>query len=367
MKPRVFVSSTYYDLKHVRERIERFFEKYAYEAVLFESNNVLFEHDKPLDISCYNEVKLCHMMVLIIGGRYGSGVSGEDLDEKKGIYNEYVSITRREFETAQKMKMPIFVFIDKNVYAEYQTFKSNSTFFEDHSSMEQSNFKFAHVDDVNVFKFIKQVRNLAIKTFDKVEDIELYLNNQLAGFMYQYLQQLQEESKEAKVLDSVSELQSISKQMNEMLGAMGKNLMEEDKLSEVLFNQNKILIDFFVTQFIDNTSFANEISSFTNEQAQLVYSAFKKTVLNIDTHKEIEALEDWESEYQARAELRNKLQIELHEIHPLLTIKSYYDYKIRDSYFNKIVPIITAESTLEEFLKDKLIDELKTEIVGLPF
>lgn len=65
MKPRIFVSSTYYDLKHIRNNVERFVNQYGFEPVLFESGNVFFEHDKDLDISCYNEVKLCHMMVLI--------------------------------------------------------------------------------------------------------------------------------------------------------------------------------------------------------------------------------------------------------------------------------------------------------------
>ncbi len=87
MKPRVFVSSTYFDLKYVRERIERFIENYNFEPVLFESDNVIFEHNKPLDLSCYNEVKLCHMMILIIGGRYGSIISGENTKEKKEFYN----------------------------------------------------------------------------------------------------------------------------------------------------------------------------------------------------------------------------------------------------------------------------------------
>lgn len=35
-KPRVFLSSTYYDLKHVRERIERFLANFGMEPVLFE-------------------------------------------------------------------------------------------------------------------------------------------------------------------------------------------------------------------------------------------------------------------------------------------------------------------------------------------
>jgi hypothetical protein len=37
MIPRVFVSSTYYDLKHVRERIEKFIDNYGFEPVLFDT------------------------------------------------------------------------------------------------------------------------------------------------------------------------------------------------------------------------------------------------------------------------------------------------------------------------------------------
>ena len=61
-KPRVFLSSTYYDLKHVRERIERFLANFGMEPVLFENDNVTFEFNKPLDLSCYNEVKTCQMV-----------------------------------------------------------------------------------------------------------------------------------------------------------------------------------------------------------------------------------------------------------------------------------------------------------------
>ena len=100
-KPRVFLSSTYYDLKHVRERIERFLANFGMEPVLFENDNVTFEFNKPLDLSCYNEVKTCQMMVLIVGGRYGSAASGEQVSQdKKELYEQYVSITRKEHETA---------------------------------------------------------------------------------------------------------------------------------------------------------------------------------------------------------------------------------------------------------------------------
>ena len=41
-KPRVFVSSTYYDLKYVRERLERLISSYCFEPILFESDDVFF-------------------------------------------------------------------------------------------------------------------------------------------------------------------------------------------------------------------------------------------------------------------------------------------------------------------------------------
>lgn len=147
MKPRVFVSSTYYELKYVRERLERFVNNLFFEPVLFESDNVTFEQSKPLGISCYNEVIRCQMMILIVGGRYGSAVSRENAESKKAQYNkEYVSITSRECDIDIRNNIPVFIFIDKNVYAEYQTFRRNIHLFEGKSNMSKADFVFAHVD-----------------------------------------------------------------------------------------------------------------------------------------------------------------------------------------------------------------------------
>ena len=45
-----------------------------------------------------------------------------------------------------------------------------------------------------------------MKTFDKVEQIENYLQNQFAGLFYLYLDGLQKQKEVQKVLDSVTEL-----------------------------------------------------------------------------------------------------------------------------------------------------------------
>jgi hypothetical protein len=65
---------------------------------LFESDKVTYQHGKPIDHSAYYEVGLCHIMILIIGGRYGSPSTQANIeDERKRYDEEFISITRKEF------------------------------------------------------------------------------------------------------------------------------------------------------------------------------------------------------------------------------------------------------------------------------
>jgi hypothetical protein len=365
MKPRVFLSSTYFDLKHVRERIEKFIENYYLEAVLFESDNVIFEPSKPLDVSCYNEVKLCHLMILIIGGRYGSIVSGENIQEKKDVYEkEFISITKKEYETAMRMNIPVFVFIEKNVYSEYQTFKKNKPFFESQKDSKNA-FSFAHVDDVNVFKFISQLQGNAIKTFEKVEEIENYIGNQISGFLFLYLQQLQSASSDKRILDSVTELNSISQRMNEMLNAVGKNVLK-DEYNEVINNQNRLIIDFFVTQFFDNIKFENEIKDFSRENAEIISNFCFDTILNssriqpfnFDKFDEI-----WSENLSVLKDFKDKIS----EIDSNIVIKSIDHFRLMTNYNEKVYPYIKDSPQLMTELKNKMTYEFQYKLSGVPF
>src|SRR5256885_8779743 len=124
-KPRVFVSSTYYDLKHIRSSLEVFIESLGYDAILSEKGVIPYTPDIPLDESCYREVQNSDIYVLIIGGRYGSEISLNKKSSSKEFYDQYESITKREYKNALDKDIPTYIFIDRSVYSEYQTFLNN--------------------------------------------------------------------------------------------------------------------------------------------------------------------------------------------------------------------------------------------------
>ncbi len=115
-KPRVFVSSTYYDLRHIRQGVEAFIASLGFDSVLFESGSIPFSHDQALDESCYKEIATCHILVLIVGGRYGSATSDDPTklptEDVNKHYQYYNSITRKEFETAITEDIPAYIFVE---------------------------------------------------------------------------------------------------------------------------------------------------------------------------------------------------------------------------------------------------------------
>ena len=190
-RPRVFVSSTYYDLKHIRSSLEGFISELGYEPILFESGDIPFHHDKPLDANCYDAVDHAHIFVLIIGGRYGSAASGQTQlptksnklsdDELDKTYQFYNSVTVEEYKRARSNDLPIYIFVEKGVSGEYQTFKEN----------RGAKIKYAHVDNVGVFYLLDTIfaesRNNVVKEFDTFSQISSWLRDQWAGLMADYL------------------------------------------------------------------------------------------------------------------------------------------------------------------------------------
>ncbi len=178
-KPRIFVSSTYVDLKDLRETVRAFLVQLGHEPVLFERGGVYFDHSRPIDQSCYLEVKNCDMFVMVLGGRYGSPSSGAKARKAIKLFN---SVTKREYETARAAKMPILTFINADVLAEYKTYKRNGG---------SQSIAYAHVDDPQMFRLIEEIysedSNNSVFSYRQVGDVVEQLREQLAGMVKQHM------------------------------------------------------------------------------------------------------------------------------------------------------------------------------------
>jgi hypothetical protein len=225
-KPRIFVSSTYYDLKHIRNSIENFIREMGYEPILFESGDIPFKHDLTLDESCYKEIENSHMQVLIIGGKYGSPESKTPeklIISKDKMFLFYNSITKIEYKTALDKGIPVYVFVEKQVLAEYDTYKNNR---------ENETIKYAHVDSTNIFKLLDEIyaqrTGNYVKGFEKSDDITSWLKDQWAGLFADYLKNNQSKIEIKTLSTRINELGSITGALKEYTEAIMRKIQPQD-------------------------------------------------------------------------------------------------------------------------------------------
>lgn len=339
-KPRVFVSSTYYDLKYVRERIENFIQAYCMEPILFESDDVFFHPNSSLDESCYNEIKHCHMMVLVVGGRYGSMAS----EQREKYEEKYVSITQREYETARQKNIPIMVFVEQNVYAEYKTYLAN----KDNNA---DTLKYAFVDDIRVFKFISKLDQGAVKVFGKVDDIEHYFSHQISGMLLDYLTALQNNKTDNEIKSAVSQLEMITKTMQSAVNQIAEKVLEDDKgkYEELLKIQKQSQIDMFLQLFRQSVDWGDIfLLVLPDQKYNDIAAIFQNTIFNWDAINSMDV-----SSYRAYLE-SCKSQCENQFL-------SQYNYKKLNIHIHKfgeqlrhIASLIVSDSNLRSYFSWRL-------------
>lgn len=170
--PRVFISSTYYDLRHVREDIGNFIKSMGYEPVMHDRGGVTYAQSETLETSCYNELQNCDIVVCIIGNKYGTQSQDSNL-----------SITMTELTSAIKARKKIYIYILKEVYYENRTYLLN----------KDNGFNPASVDNIKIHEFIAEikgnVKNHPIEPFENISDITDNLRKQFAGLFQRLLAQ----------------------------------------------------------------------------------------------------------------------------------------------------------------------------------
>jgi len=194
--PRVFVSSTFYDLRYIRENLKYFIKSVGYEPVLSEEGSVYYDPKAEVREAAVAEVPSCQMLVLIIGGRYGQHIKPES-DQ---------SVTNAEYKKAAESNVPIFALVERDIYEQYKVYRQN----KENPQIDAAAIRYPAVDSVKVFGFIEEVQgqavNNALVPFADFGEIESYLRQQWASMMFSFLSSGSEARRVADTLDAVTEV-----------------------------------------------------------------------------------------------------------------------------------------------------------------
>ncbi len=210
--PRVFISSTCYDLHEVRFNLRQYIEDYGFEPVMSEFGDIFFRYEDHVQDSCLSEIANCNLYILIVGNLFGSAYYKEKETDSTD------SVTMKEFSKSLEQKMPKHIFINKFVHYDYKNYRKKSREYlsdklskESDITDEKTNaqriiydnlYPFAHEDYKKIFKFIDIIydmnANNAIFEFESVDEIKSTLKKQWAGYVYESLMRAKNEDKKYK-------------------------------------------------------------------------------------------------------------------------------------------------------------------------
>ena len=219
-RPRIFISSTYYDLRQVRSDIERSIQELGYEPVLHEAGAVPYGKEESPESSAYREVERSDVIVFITGGSFGS-----ESTDTPGC-----SISQVELKKALENGIQVFIFVEKAVLHEYQTYKLNR---------ESEDVKYASVSDTRVFQFLDELyklpRNNPITQFELASDISKYLRDQFAGLFHRFLQ----ENTRTKEVNMLREATSIAGTLKDLVRFLTEErTSKDDAIKEILLSNH---------------------------------------------------------------------------------------------------------------------------------
>lgn len=186
--PKVFISSTCYDLGMAREQLRAFLLRLGYDPILSEYSDVLYDPRTHTHTSCIQDVPNADMVILLIGSRFGGRAVPEALSliDLENLVNssfdvtvlsepEKLSITQLEVLKAIDASVPVFAFVEEKVMHDQLVYQKNKDLSD--------KIRFPSIDKPDtakyIFEFISflQHRNKgnSVVPFCRTSDIESHL------------------------------------------------------------------------------------------------------------------------------------------------------------------------------------------------
>lgn len=217
---RVFVSSTCYDLAVLREQLRAFLLGAGHQPVMSDYSDVLYDPRNHTHTSCVREVAGCDIAVVVVGGRFGgaavpealSHVDFEKLRAASGSpwpveLGQSVSITQLEVLRAIQDSIPVFAFVEEQVWHDHLVYERNK------GSTILSGISFPSIDKPEtgkyIFEFINFLRhrphNNSIQRFARFEDIISHLRRQWSALFQRLLLEQRQSFRESRATAQIAE------------------------------------------------------------------------------------------------------------------------------------------------------------------
>jgi len=270
--PRVFFSSTCYDLQEVRNNLRSFVQEFGLEPVMSEFGDIFYEYSQHVQDAAISEIEKCNLFVLIVGNNYGTIYHKEH--PSTGIPD---SVTLREFKKALSIDIPKHIFINRFVQYDYINFQKvlreelNKHFTEHDVEKEEiqkavsqiratldASYHFPQPSYRFVFHFLDLIDELkvnnAIFPFEHFSDIRDLLRKQWAGLIYERLTTNQ--SVNSRFSDQIlAKLENVEKILSEFLAtkteAHGQISIDIDKILGSIANTQLSQVQEILQEIID--------------------------------------------------------------------------------------------------------------------
>lgn len=247
--PRVFISSTCYDLQEIRFQLRKFIQDIGYEPVMSEFGDIFYDLGDHVQDACKEEINRSNIFVLVIGNNYGS-----TYHKHAGNKDIPDSVTLQEFKKALEVGIPKYIFINRFVQHDFENYKrtlskhiaqyfSKNDVNDNQVENTKNNLKkqydtsypFPQDAYKYVFYFLDIVYSLNVNNarypFESFDDIKDVLRKQWAGFVYDAL------TKESTV--PIEKIDSFGKKLEKIEHQL--RLIAES--TKVTGEHNKVTID----------------------------------------------------------------------------------------------------------------------------
>lgn len=182
-----------------------------------------------------------------------------------------------ELKTALKENKHVFIFIEKNVFIEYETYLLN----------KDKEIEYKYVDNTNIYKFIEEIKSLPnnnnIKEFETADDITSYLREQFAGLMKQYFMD-EQKYRETSIIKDINTTADTLKKLVAYI--QNTNQDKQEGLREIIKTSHpiiKTLKDLFKIKY------KFYIENYDDLQSLLFARGFEKDIIDDNIFERVDS------------------------------------------------------------------------------